>query len=153
MVTLIVASWPLLHHLESKSENCLILTVGTGETFRLLNKPRHLKSTCWKCWACFNRHQVKLAVLSYSHTKQLSVPYPVFDSLGGMSSFLLGIIVLKDINDSHEINLLPGSTCKPKTLWSFVEFPLTKCPAGGALSIVLNYHITNSPLLSLLLMA
>lgn len=43
--------------------------------------------------------------------------YPVFDSLGGVGSFLLGIVMLKDIYDSHEINLLPGSS------WRFKQTP------------------------------
>lgn len=34
----------------------------------------------------------------------------MFDSLGGMGSFLLGIIVLQDVYDGHEVNFLPGST-------------------------------------------
>lgn len=42
--------------------------------------------------------------------------YPVFDSLGGVRSFLLGIIMLQDVYDSHEINLLPGSTWSLKQM-------------------------------------
>lgn len=37
--------------------------------------------------------------------------YPVFDGLGGVGCFLLGIIMLKDVYDSHEVHLLPGSSC------------------------------------------
>lgn len=39
----------------------------------------------------------------------------MFDSLGGMGSFLLGIIVLQDVYDSHKVNLLPGSTFSYQT--------------------------------------
>lgn len=40
--------------------------------------------------------------------------YPVFDSLGGVGSFLLGIVMLKDVYNSHEVHLLPGSSCSLK---------------------------------------
>ena len=37
--------------------------------------------------------------------------HPVFDSLGGVRGLLLGIIVLEDVYDSHEVHFLPGSSC------------------------------------------
>lgn len=40
--------------------------------------------------------------------------YPVFDSLGGVRSFLLGVVMLKDVYNSHEVHLLPGSSCGVK---------------------------------------
>lgn len=40
----------------------------------------------------------------------------MLDSLGGVGSFLLGIVMLKDVYDSHEVHLLPGSSCNLKQM-------------------------------------
>lgn len=53
-----------------------------------------------------------------SHTRLRSrwsaFKYPVFDRLGGVGGFLLGVVMLEDVYDGHEVHLLPGSSCGAK---------------------------------------
>lgn len=42
------------------------------------------------------------------------INYPVFDRLGGVGGFLLGVVMLEDVDDGHEVHLLPGSGCGAK---------------------------------------
>lgn len=41
---------------------------------------------------------------------RVMLSHPVFDSLGSVSGFLLGIILRQHINQTHEVHLPPGST-------------------------------------------
>lgn len=69
----------------------------------------------------------------------------MFDSFGGVSSFLLGIIMLQDVYDGHEVNLLPGSTCSSKPTHSRSN-NYRNSPAGGALSTAFIIQLLNTPL-------
>lgn len=91
----------------------------------------------------------------------------MFDSLCGVSGFLLSVVMLKDIYDSHEVNLLPGSSCgfKQKAPWMRTYFMFAEChqvllkriksfcrlkhkceqqrPAGGALGTLYIIKLLN----------